>query len=384
MANFFSDLFGNLFKKQSQSVLGIDIGTSSIKVVQVRRKNGRAVLETYGELSLGPYAGKSIGEATNLPLEKIIEALADLLKEKEVNVNTRTCGISIPFASSLISVIEMPAIPLKQLTAMIPLEARKYIPVPISEVTLDWSIIPVDKNSESEQESRSGIDGQSDKTGNPVQPKVEVLIVALHNDTITRYREIVRKNFLDASFFEIEIFSNMRSVLDQEVNPVMIIDMGANTTKLFIVERGILRSSHMINSGSQNVTNSLSKSLGISMNEAEILKREKGILGVANGIGIKDIINITLNYIFTEANHIILAYQKKYNKNISKVILVGGGSALKGIVEVAKSNFQTEVVGGDPFSKVLAPAFLENILRETGPEFAVAVGVALRRLQETD
>ena len=111
MANFFSNMFGSLFKKQSESVIGIDIGTSSIKVVQIRRKSGRAVLETYGELSLGPYAGKSIGEATNLPLEKIIEALGDLLKEKEVNINTRICGISIPFASSLVSVIEMPLMP---------------------------------------------------------------------------------------------------------------------------------------------------------------------------------------------------------------------------------------------------------------------------------
>jgi Tfp pilus assembly PilM family ATPase len=62
--------------------------------------------------------------------------------------------------------------------------------------------------------------------------------------------------------------------------------------------------------------------------------------------------------------------------------LVGGGSALKGIVDVAKQNFQTEVDSGNPFSKVVAPIFLEKVLRETGPQFAVAVGVALRRLQE--
>lgn len=383
MHDFFSELFGSLFKKQGGSVLGIDIGTSAIKIVQIKRKNGRAVLETYGELSLGPYAGKVIGEATNLPLEKVIEALSDLLKEKEVNITTRVCGISIPFASSLISVIEMPLMPLKQLAAMVPLEARKYIPVPISEVSLDWSVIPKDKNTEPEQEPKYNLGGEIAGPASN-QPKVEVLIVALHNDTIAKYKEIVQKCLLDASFFEIEIFSNMRSILDQEVDPVMIIDMGANSTKLFIVERGILRSSHMINNGSQNITNSLSKSLGISVNDAEVLKREKGILGVAGGIGIKDIIGITLNYIFTEVNHIILAYQKKYNKNISKIILVGGGSALKGIVDVAKTNFQTEVTGGDPFSKLLAPAFLEEILRETGPEFAVAVGVALRRLQEFD
>jgi len=362
-------------------VLGIDIGSSSIKVVQLRRKNGRALLETYGELALGPYAGKSIGEATNLAPEKIIEALGDLLKEKEVNITTHVCGMAVPFSASLMSVIELPAVPIKQLASMVPIEARKYIPVPISEVALDWSLIPKDNNPEDGDNEEKP---KTDANGNPIPPKIEVLIVALHNDTISRYKDIVAKNSLDATFFEIEIFSTMRSILDQDTNPIMIVDIGATTTKLFIVERGILRSSHMINRGSQSITNSLSKSLGLSVDDAEIIKREKGMLGVANGIGIKDIITITLDYIFTEANHIVLAYQKKYNKNIKKIVLVGGGSALKGIVDVAKKNFQTEVVGGDPFSKVIAPAFLEKVLKETGPEFAVAVGVALRRLQELE
>ena len=138
MANFFSNLFsGSILSKQSQSVLGIDIGSSSIKVVQLSRKSGHAILETYGELALGPYAGKGIGEATNLPPEKIVEAVKDMLKEKEVNITSKICGIAIPFASSLMAVIEMPVMPQKQLAEMIPLEARKYIPVPISEVALD-------------------------------------------------------------------------------------------------------------------------------------------------------------------------------------------------------------------------------------------------------
>ncbi len=374
MANFFS----NLLSRPSQSVLGIDIGSSSIKMVQLSRKGGHPVLETYGELALGPYAGKGVGESTNLPIEKIIEAVSDMIREKEVNITTKLCGLAIPFSSSLMVVIDMPLMTKGQLDQMVPIEARKYVPVPISEVTLDWYIIPKDKNSE--------LDPVPAEVGAPATPtqKVEVLVVALHNDTINRYKDIVTKSSLDANFFEIEIFSTMRSVLDQEIAPVLIIDMGATTTKLYIVEKGILRSSHMINRGSQNITNELSKSLGISLEDAEYLKREKGIQGEINGIKIENIVDITLNYIFSEANQILLAYQKKYNRNISKVMLVGGGSALKGIADVAKNSFQTEVVAGDPFGKVVAPAFLEKVLKDTGPEFAVAVGVALRRLQEVN
>jgi type IV pilus assembly protein PilM len=370
--SFFSDLF----KKQNQSVLGVDIGSSSIKAVQLKRQGGHAILETYGELSLGPYAGKSIGESVILPSEKVIEAIKDLLQEKEVNVTSRECGVAIPFSASLMNVIDLPQVPQKQLAQMVPIEARKYIPVPISEVSLDWSVIPPDGNPGKEE--------KLDMQGKPIPPHMEVLIVAIHNDTISKYKEIVEKSGLAATFFEIEIFSTMRSILDQEIAPIMIIDMGAASTKVYIVERGILRASHMISRGGQALTGVLSKSLGITVDDAEVMKREKGLLGAANGIGLKDVITVTLDYIFTEANHLLLAYQKKYNKTVSKILLVGGGSALKGVVDVAKKNFQTDVAGGDPFSKVVAPAFLEKILKETGPEFAVAVGVALRKMQELD
>ena len=76
----------------------------------------------------------------------------------------------------------------------------------------------------------------------------------------------------------------------------------------------------------------------------------------------------------------MFAYQKKYNKNISKVILTGGGSLTKGLIERAVSNFHTEVIYSNPFSKTEAPAFLLPILEISGPEFSVAVGLALRQL----
>lgn len=374
MQDFLSKIT-NLFTKKSQSVIGIDIGSSAIKIVQISRKNGHAVLETYGELALGPYTGKGVGESVSLPEDKIIGAINDMLKEKEVNITTLTSGVAIPFASSLMAVIDMPVVSEKELEGMIPIEARKYVPVPISEVSLNWYVIPKDKNSE------PVADATMPNEEKPM-PKLEVLIVALHNDTINRYKNIVSKTGLDVGFFEIEIFSTMRSTLDDEVTPILIIDMGASSTKLYMVERGILRASHMVERGSYDITDELSKSLGISLTDAEYLKREKGLIGETNGIALKNVASFTLNYIFQEADRFILAYQKKYNRDVSKVVLVGGGSALKGVTEFAKDILETEVVAGDPFSKVVAPAFLEKVLKETGPEFAVAVGIALRRLHE--
>ena len=210
----------------------------------------------------------------------------------------------------------------------------------------------------------------------------DVLIVAIHNESIAKYQDIVKKGLLNASFFEIEIFSTMRSSLDQETTPVMIFDMGAALTKLYIVEKGVIRSSHTINRGSQDVTLAISKALAVPMDKAEVLKRDPNLGGNSDNREVMEAVSLILDYVFSEASRVLYAYQKKYSKNISKIVLVGGGVGLSGFKDRAHKAFQSEIVSGDPFSKVEAPAFLDGVLKTVGPEFAVAVGVALRRLQE--
>ena len=122
------------------SVIGVDIGASSIKLVQLRASRGTAILETYGEIALGPYAEQSIGKTVKLPPEKIAEALTDLMKE--ANVTAHEGGISIPFSSSLVVVLDLPKVDAESMKRIVPIEARKYIPSPVSEVALDWFIIP--------------------------------------------------------------------------------------------------------------------------------------------------------------------------------------------------------------------------------------------------
>jgi type IV pilus assembly protein PilM len=364
-------LISDIFKKKNASALGIDIGSSSIKVVQLRKKGNKAILETYGELSLGPYGGASIGQSTNLPTDKIVQAMNDLLVEKEVAITTKVCGLAIPFKASLLSVIEMPAIGQKELTSMVPIEARKYIPVPISDVTLDWSIIP-----KSEVEEIPVVKGE-----NKIKT-VNILLVAIHNNIINQYKEIISKTELDAKFFEIEVFSSMRAILEGMQGPVMIFDMGASTTKLYMVNRGLVEHSHTINRGSQDITSNIARTLNLSIEEAEVIKRSIGMGKTVDGVDLSEAVSVVAEHIFSEANIFLFEFQKKRNQNIKSVFLTGGGSALRGFRDLAAQNFKVEVVSGNPFEKVEVPAFLENILKETGPEFTVAVGAALRCLQE--
>jgi type IV pilus assembly protein PilM len=367
--------FFSFFTKKEQSVIGVDIGSSAIKVVQVKKKRGRVVLETYGELSLGPYGEVEVGRATNLPPEKLAEALKDILRESKTT--TLAGGVALPLASSLISFVSLPPVDEKKLGEIVPLEARKYIPVPMNEVMLDWSVIP-------QEDSYSVSEGEAASSQNkPVQQHQDVLIVAILNEFINNYQTIMSVSGVKPSFYEIELFSSIRAVVEQGINAVMIIDMGARTTKLYIVERGILRSSHILNKGSQDITLALSKALTIGVNEAEHMKRVYGLTGGPEHKELTEIITVNLDYIFYEANATLMNYQKKYNRTISKIILTGGGVLLKGLTDLAKVSFQTEVIYANPFGKLETPAFLEEQLQTAGPEFAVAIGAALRRIAET-
>jgi type IV pilus assembly protein PilM len=158
-------------------------------------------------------------------------------------------------------------------------------------------------------------------------------------------------------------------------------DFGASRTKLSMVEFGTIKGFHIVGRGSSDITDSISKSLSISFSEAEKMKKEYGLYGNPNEKSLADSIKTHIDYIFSETNNVLLGYEKKYNRTISKVILTGGGSLLKGLKEVAENNFKAEVEVGSPFSKVVAPAFLDKVLETSGPLFSVALGLALRKLQ---
>jgi len=366
--SIFSSLFGSIFKKD-ESVLGIDIGSSAIKVVQIRKKRGKAVLETYGELSLGPYAGTDIGRSTNLPPDKIAQALKDLFTESKKFTATNS-GLALPLSSSLISFITIPPVSPDKVKEVVSLEARKYIPVPLDEVMMDFSPIPREDDYVTDEDT---------KVDSSVR---DFLVVAIHKQYLTDFQSIVTNAHINAGFFEIEIFSSIRSVIDRGVHTDMIIDMGARSTKLYIIERGVLRASHIINKGSQDITLAISKAMSIPVSEAERLKRSHGLKGGPEYKELTEIITVNLDYIFYEANATLLNYQKKYSKNIKTVILTGGGVLLRGFVDLARIGFQTEVIYADPFGKLETPAFLAEEFAKAGPEFAVAIGVAIRRLNE--
>ena len=371
------DAFGKMSGRgQTDSVIGIDIGSSSVKVVQLKRHGGKAILETYGELACGPYDNRAIGQAANLSPEAISRLLADLFRE--ANVTAKNAAISIPLRSSLLKTIDLPEVSATQLATVIPIEARKYIPVPINEVTLDWSVLP--KQAMREADAAAATDPNS--TRSVARPTIEALIVAIHNDILNQYTDISNRAQLETKFFEIETFSAIRAVFSGELVPVVIVDIGAGSTKVAIIDYGVVRLSHTINKGSQDISVAISRSLNVDFAKAEEIKRRVGLVEHVDGAEVSSTISSIVEYIFAEVNRVLVDYQRKEKRAVSKVVLIGSGALLRGVGDIAKKTFSVPVVMGNGFSKVETPAFLTDMLAEVGPAFAVSTGLALRHLQE--
>ncbi len=361
--------FNKLFQKSDLKVLGLDIGSSAVKAVQLQEKNGRVYLDTYGSFVLGLYSGNEPGQAVQLDPEKTTGVIKEMLSEAQVST-TRTVA-TIPLSSSIISVIEMPDVSEKQLDQMIPLEAKKYIPSSLDEVMLDWSLVG---------EKKVEVKDEGSNKKEQIKKK-EVMLVAIHKDILERQQNIIEQVELEAAAYEIEVFTIYRSALSNAGSEtVLVVDMGASLTKLQIISEGVVRASHSINRGSQDITQAFAKSLDISWAEAEMVKRDLGISGKHPQILEASL--LTLDYIFDEIRRIVNAYQARYSKAVEKVVFSGGGGSLPGLNKKAQDSLQMTVETARPFDNMVVPEFLKSTLEEIGPEFTVAVGAAMRGLEE--
>jgi Tfp pilus assembly PilM family ATPase len=171
--------------------------------------------------------------------------------------------------------------------------------------------------------------------------------------------------------------------------------MGAATTKFYVVERGLIRESHIISHGGQDLTLNASRALGLTVAVAEERKRKYGLSGEGPastpgaslpagqaGADLKKSFELSLAPTVSELTRTISSWEVRTNQTLSTLVLTGGAATLRGLKEFMQGKVQTEIRLSDPFAKTQAPAFLEAILKDAGPEFSVAVGLALRRLQE--
>jgi len=362
MAFDFKKVFSTLKKSpgaEFTKVVGIDFGSASVKVVELEAREGIITLTTYGELQLGPYAEAGMGSAVKLPVHKRIEALVDVLRESGVTAKEAVLALSL--SDSFVTVMPLQASAEEDIAPRVHVESRKYIPVPLTDVALEWSEIPRDEDS--------------------TQLMREVLLVAIQNESLA-----VMKSMLDAIQMaskpsEIELFSTLRAITKDTDTSLAVIDIGASISKLYIAEKGFLRRIHRVHSGGTAATNAIAKELGLTFEEAENLKRNYTPVS-EHGAVIKKCIESTFERAFQEFKRVISQYEARSGVALSRVVLTGGVASFSGLESYANYVFDREIEIGNPFTKISYPAFMEDTLKEIAPIFTVALGAALRNFEQ--
>ena len=356
------------FGSKPKSILGIDIGTSSIKVVQLKKIEDKFKLETYGDISTIGYLDR-LNESFQTTSLRTLEAITrEMLKIvlKKAETTTRHAILTIPVFSSFTSVIEMPEISDKELVQAIEFEARKYIPIPLAEVVLDWKII----------ETGMIRDSNSPKSFRGKR----ILLIAVPKEVVNKYIRIAEALNLKVNALELENFSFARSLALNEINPLCILDIGARATSCSIVEKGMVQMSHGLDIAGAEMTRTLASSLGIAFGRAEDFKLAHGInhQGSEERKESKETLVNLIDEILLESERMINHYQAKTEKKIEKIILNGGSAQMEGLKEYVEKRLNIKTFIADPWSRIIYPPSLQSILKDRGPLFSVAVGAAMR------
>jgi type IV pilus assembly protein PilM len=357
----FSKLFKGLESGRSDNsrVVGIDIGSSSIKVVEVQDRDGVLTLTTYGELQLGPYANEEVGQSVTLDAKKEQQALVDVIRESAVKANKAV--FAMPLSSSFVTTINFNANPKEDISSRVRVEARKYIPVPIGEVTLDWAEIENDTKDKNEN-------------------RRDVLVAAIQNDALSRFKVLMQFANLKEPPTEIECFSALRSVYKESEQDVALIDIGAVSTKMYIARNGLLQRMHRVRAGGAIATKRIASTLETSFEEAEVLKRnlQKDDSRFSD---IKRAHHSCYDRAWQEFRQVIREYEQSLGANVEVVYVTGGGSLFPGTIQLMEDLLQKSVVPVNAFNKVAYPAFMEDMMTELAPTFHVALGSALRMFE---
>jgi type IV pilus assembly protein PilM len=343
--------------------LGVDIGTTSIKIVEVERGTDRPRLVNYGFLeSQGSLARANTAFQTS-SLKLFDQEIAELLKLALAKMRPKAsvAVASLPGFVAFMTVLKFPLLSAQELSKTITFQARQYVPLPLEEVALDWL----------------KVGEYTDDRGTRYQ---QVLLISVPQEQVKKYQRIFRSAGLSLAALEIEGLSLARSLVGSDPTPTCIVDIGSRSTALAIVDGGELKFASQSDFAGATLTQAIAASLNINPVRAEELKRERGIVGTGPNYELSTIMLPFLDGILSEVKRAQFSYESQFPQaaKIERVILSGGGANLLGIEKYASRELGIPAVKAAPFLKFEYPPAIEPVVRELGPMMSVALGLALR------
>jgi len=356
-----------------ESYLGVDIGNSALKIVELSNNKGQPKLATYGYIEQGHEVLKTGNEGAK---EKAIQSLKLVCRQARTTTNKAIAAL--PSYTVFSSIISLPEMSKKELGAAVQWEAKKIVPMPLEEMILDWKILD---NFSDNIKTTKIVDNNGADIKTAGKKFLKILITAAPQNLVARYLEIFKSAGLELISLETEAFALERVLVGHEKEPVMIVDIGAATTNISVNVSSVPLINRSIDLGGQTITKTIANSLNVDMERAEQFKRDFGLDTSSQAASqIPKRIEFMVASVVNEIRYVLNLYQNQSQGSIEKIILTGGSSFLPHLAEFFKKTLNTEVYIGDPWAKIMYPIELAPVLSEIGPRMSVAVGLAMREI----
>lgn len=339
--------------KGAESFLGVDIGSTSIKIVELSRVGGNIKLSNYGFSELR--------DPQSIDWQNNIDLAAQLINNiRETSRMSAVSAVSaLPTFAVFSSVLNLSNVQKKDIDSAVHWEAKKVIPLPLEEMILDWKVVD-DKDP----------------------ANIRLLLTGAPKSLVKQYVQVFRKAGINLLSLETETFSLVRSLIGVDKSTVMMVEIGASTTDVTIVQNSIPMLNRSIDVGGGKITAELGKKLQLGPEKAEQFKYDLGINALKNDDNsVPKIIEDIVSPIIDEIKYALNLFKNKNRQEAEKIILSGGSALLPNINHYISKVIDKKVIIGDPWARVSYPAELRPLLNEIGPRMAVAVGLAMRELE---
>lgn len=352
-----------MFKRgvNKKSLLGLDIGSNSVKAVELQGRPGNLSLLSMGCESLQP---DSIVDGQIMELNNVSEAISHICQAHQMKADRVVAGVS--GHSVIVKNIIVPQMSQEELEESIDWHAEEHIPFEIADVSLDYQVVG------------SGADS------------LQVLMAACKRDRIANLKQAIQLAGKQPEIIDVDAFA-LQNCYEVNYEPaphetVALLNIGASTMNINIVRGTDSVFTRDVSVGGNQYTGLLQKELGLTYEQAEAVKCGAALPEGSEARAIEPILETVSDILALEIQKTFDFYRataEEGNASVHKILVAGGGSKLAGLPEYLAERFEIAVERFDPFRRIKVDArrFDPDYLREIVPEMAIAVGLALRGVE---
>lgn len=339
-------------------IFGLDIGSTSIKAVELKKAGSGFSLVAVGMVSAPP---KGMNSEAQKDLEEVAVAIKKLIAEAKFT--TKYVNICLPESQVFTQILEMPSLSDSELTSAIQWEAEQVIPLPLADVSYDFQVL-----------------SRPEKAG-PGE-KMRVLLVAAPKSLIEKYLKVLTMAGLNAIYLESEILALSRTFANADSGlPTLLIHIGALTTNLAILRNNVMVLTRSLPTGGRALARAVVQTLGLEESQAEEYKKTYGLEEEKLEGKVMAAIKPIFDTVVSEMKRIISFDQEKNPETpLKRAILSGGTARLPGICTYLTQNLGLEVQIGNPWQNITKDARFTAELDENVAVFATAVGLAMKEV----